>query len=39
MTDTAGALSPLDEAGVNALVEKGLAAIAAATDVVRMSRL
>ena len=32
MTDTAGALSPLDEAGVNALVEKGLAAIAAAGD-------
>ena len=32
MTDTAGALSPLDETGVNALVEKGLAAIAAADD-------
>ena len=32
MTDTAGALSPLDEAGVNALVEEGLAAIAAAGD-------
>ena len=32
MTDTDGALSPLDEAGVNALVEEGLAAIAAAGD-------
>ena len=32
MTDTAGALSPLDETGVNALVDEGLAAIAAAGD-------
>ena len=32
MTDTADALSPLDEAGIAALVEEGLAAIAAAGD-------
>ncbi len=32
MTDTADALSPLDEAGVAALVEEGLAAIAVAGD-------
>ena len=32
MTDTAGALSPLDEAGIAALVEEGLAAIAVAGD-------
>ncbi|CAM2755595.1 phenylalanine--tRNA ligase subunit alpha [Actinomyces slackii] len=32
MTDVSGALSPLDEAGINALVEEALAAIAAATD-------
>ena len=32
MTDTADALSPLDEAGIAALVEEGLAAIAVAGD-------
>ena len=32
MTDTADALSPLDEAGVSALVEEALAAIAGAAD-------
>ena len=32
MTDSAVALSPLDEAGINALVAEGLAAIAAAGD-------
>ena len=32
MTDTADALSPLDEAGISALVDEGLAAIAAAGD-------
>ncbi|VEG26727.1 phenylalanine--tRNA ligase subunit alpha [Actinomyces howellii] len=32
MTDAAGALSPLDEAGINALVAEGLAAVAAASD-------
>ena len=32
MTDTADALSPLDEAGIAALVEEGLAAIAIAGD-------
>ena len=32
MTDTADALSPLDEAGIAALVEEGLAAIAGAGD-------
>ena len=32
MTDAPGALSPLDEAGINALVEEGLAAVAAAAD-------
>ncbi|MDO4243710.1 MAG: phenylalanine--tRNA ligase subunit alpha [Actinomyces sp.] len=32
MTDAAGALSPLDEAGINAVVAEGLEAIAAAGD-------
>lgn len=32
MTDAPGALSPLDEAGIGALVEEGLAAIAGAQD-------
>ena len=32
MTDTADALSPLDEAGISALVDEGLAAIAAAGE-------
>ena len=32
MTDTADALSPLDEAGISALVEEALAAVAGAAD-------